>query len=135
MAGLMLDGAGQAKMATLDDAVVLHQRIHTLVEQYALAIKRNNPTGQLMMNLKRQMPSLAGKLKGQFGMIADLVTSINMQMTRGSSEQMRVRTMREGVAAIKAQLEITIALTISRHAVKEKKDEKAGSGTGDSGPV
>jgi hypothetical protein len=130
MAGLRLDGAGQAKMATLDDAMVLFQRIHTLVEQYALAIKRNNPTGQLLMNLKRQMPSLAGKLKGQFGMISDLVTSINMQMTRGSSDQMRVRVMREGVAAIKAQLEIAIALTIARH---EAKDETAESGKEEEG--
>lgn len=130
MAGLRLDGAGQAKMATLDDAVVLHQRIHTIVEQYALALKRNNPTSQLMMNLKRQLPSLAGKLKGQFGMISDLVTSVNMSMTRGSSEVMRVRAMREGVAAIKSQLEIAIAQTIARH---KEKDEKAASGTGDAG--
>lgn len=130
MAGLRLDGAGQAKMATLDDAVVLQQRIHTIVEQYALALKRNNPTGQLMMNLRRQMPSLAGLLKGQFGMIADLVTSVNMAMTRGSSEVMRVRAMREGVAAIKSQLEIAIAQTIARH---KEKDEKAESGKGEAG--
>ena len=42
MAGLKLDGAGQAKMATLDDCVTLYQRIHTLVEQYALAVKSNS---------------------------------------------------------------------------------------------
>jgi hypothetical protein len=121
MAGLKLDGAGQAKMATLDEAVMLHQRLHGLVEQYAMQIKRNQPAGHILMNLKRQMPSLAGKLKGQFGMISDLVTSTNMQMTRGSSEPIRVRTMREGLAAIKVQLEIAIAQTIAKH---EAKDEK-----------
>lgn len=127
MAGLQLDGAGQAKMATLDDCVVLQQRIHTLVEQYALAVKSNQPAGQLMTNLKRQMPVLAGKLKGQFGMIADLVTAVNMAMTRGASEQMRVRAMREGVAAIKAQLEIAIAQTIQRHdATKAEKKPSDG---------
>jgi len=121
MAGLKLDGAGQAKMSTLDDAVVIHQRIHGLVEQYALQVKRNQPASHIMMNLKRQMPMLAGKLKGQFGMIADLVTSINMQMTRGSSEPIRVRTMREGLAAIKVQLEIAVTQTIAKHeAVDEK---------------
>ena len=127
MAGLQLDGAGQAKMVTLDDSVTLHQRIHTLVEQYALAVKRNQPASHLLMNLKRQMPILAGKLKGQFGMISDLVTSVNMAMSRGASEQMRVRAMREGVAAIKVQLEIAIAQTIAKHEVK---DEKAPSKEG-----
>ena len=119
MAGIRLDGAGQAKMTTLDDSLLLHQRIHGLVETYALSVKQNKPAGAIMQNLKRQMPLLAAKLKGQFGMISDLVTSINMQMTRGSSEQMRVRTMREGMAAIKQQLEIAIAQTIAKHKMED----------------
>jgi hypothetical protein len=123
MAGIRLDGAGQAKMTTLDDAVAIHTRIHTIVEQYALSIKRNQPTSHLMQNLKRQMPTLAGKLKGQFGMISDLVTATNMSMTRGASEVIRVRAMREGVAAIKTQLEIAVTQTIARHEFKEKEEE------------
>ena len=123
MAGIKMDGAGQAKMTTLDDAQVLHQRIHGLVETYALSVKQNKPAGSIMQNLKRQMPLLAAKLKGQFGMISDLVTSTNMQMTRGSSEQMRVRGMREGMAAIRVQLEIAVAQTIAKHQVKD--DAKA----------
>ncbi|HEU4993911.1 MAG TPA: hypothetical protein VFT29_03795 [Gemmatimonadaceae bacterium] len=121
MAGLRLDGAGQAKMNTIDDCVTIHQRIHGLVEQYALSVKQNKPAGHVLQNIKRQVPTLAAKLKGQFGMISDLVTSINMQMTRGSSEQMRVRTMREGMAAIKVQLEIAITQVIAKHAVKDEK--------------
>ena len=120
MAGIQLDGAGQAKMVTLDEAMVLFQRIHSLVEQYALSVKNNKPAGAIMQNLKRQMPLLAAKLKGQFGLISDLVTNINMQMTRGSSEQMRVRTMREGMASIKQQLEIAITQTIQRHQLKDE---------------
>ena len=120
MAGIRMDGAGQAKMTTLDDSVLLQQRIHGLVETYALSVKQNKPAGAVMQNLKRQMPLLAAKLKGQFGMISDLVTSVNMQMTRGSSEQMRVRTMREGMAAIKQQLEIAIAQTIAKHKVEDQ---------------
>jgi hypothetical protein len=120
MAGLKLDGAGTAKMTTLEEAGVLHQRIHGLVEQYALSIKRKQPTGGIMGNLRRQMPALAGKLKGQFGMIADLVTATNMAMTRGSSEDIRVRSMREGVAAIKVQLEIAITQTIAKHEMKDE---------------
>jgi len=123
MPGLKLDGAGQAKMATLEECVAIHQRVHTLVEQYALQVKRNQPASHLLMNIKRQMPTLAGKLKGQFGMISDLVTSVNMAMTRGASEQMRVRAMREGVAAIKVQLEIAVALTIQKHEANDAKPE------------
>jgi hypothetical protein len=125
VAGIRLDGAGTAKMNTLDDAMAMHQRIHGLVEQYALSVKQNKPSGTFLQNIKRQVPSLAAKLKAQFGLISDLVTSVNMQMTRGSSEQMRVRAMREGMAAIKTQLEIAIAQTLQKHEIK---DEKAGSG-------
>ena len=125
MAGIRLDGTGQAKMVTLDEAMVMFQRCHTLVEQYALQIKRNQPAAPMMNSLKRQMPTLASKLKGQFGMISDLVTSILMQITRGSSEQIRVRTMREGIASIKVQLEIAITQTIAKHAVKDEKHQPA----------
>jgi hypothetical protein len=119
MAGIRLDGAGQAKMVTLDDSLVIHQRIHGLVEQYALSVKQAKPNGTYLNNIKRQMPTLAGKLKGQFGMISDLVTQVNMSMTRGSSEVIRVRSMREGLAAIKVQLDIAIAQTIAKHEVKD----------------
>lgn len=119
MAGLKLDGAGQAKMVTLEDAVTIYSRVNNLVETFALSVKRNQPASHIMMNLKRQMPMLAGKLKNQFGMIADLVIATNMAMTRGSSDQMRVRAMREGVAAIKVQLDIAIAQTIEKHKVDD----------------
>jgi hypothetical protein len=120
VAGLRLDGAGTAKMVTLEECITIHQRVHTLVEQYALAVKRNQPASHLMANLKRQMPILAGKLKGQFGMISDLVTSTSMTMTRGASDQIRVRSMREGAAAIKVQLDIAVAQTISKHEMKDE---------------
>lgn len=119
MAGLRLDGAGQAKMVTLEDSEAILQRVHNMVEQYALSVKQGKPATTFLNNLKRQMPVLAGKLKGQFGMISDLVTSTNMQMSRGSSEPIRVRTMREGVAAIKAQLDIAVAQTIAKHEQKD----------------
>jgi hypothetical protein len=127
MAGPQLDGAGQVKMVTLEDAMVQFQRLHSTVENYALALKRAQPTGQFLLNFKRQMPALAGKLKGQFGMIADLVTAISMSASRGSSDAMRVRGMREGMASIKQQIEIAIAQTITKHEVKDKhalKEEK-----------
>ena len=124
MAGLRLDGAGQAKMKTLDDAMNVLQRLNGLVEQYALQIKRNQSGGTFLTNIKRQLPTLSEMLKAQFGMIADQVMQTSLGASRGASEQIRVRTLREGVAQIKVALEIAIA-----H-VKEKHDLDAVSENG-----
>ena len=115
MAGIVLDGAGQVKMVTLDECLLIHSRVHALVEAYALTVKNNKPVPSLLNNLKRQLPVLAAKLKGQFGMISDLVTATYMSTSRGASEPMRVRAMREGMASIKVQLEIAITQTIAKH--------------------
>lgn len=125
MAGLKLDGAGQAKMKTLDDALLLLTRVNGLVEQYALALKRNQPTNVFTMNLRRTLPTLAENLKNQFGMISDQVTAVNLASSRGASEVMKLRALREGVAQIKTALEIAVTQTIDKH---EMKDEKHGAG-------
>jgi hypothetical protein len=121
MAGIQLDGAGQAKMVTLDEAMVLYQRCHSLVEQYALSVKNNKPAAGFLNSIKRQLPALAGKLKGQFGMISDLATAVNAAAGRGAAEKMRVRGLQEGMAAIKVQLEIAITQTIAKHEVVKEK--------------
>jgi hypothetical protein len=106
-------------MKTLDDALLHLQRIHGIVEQYAIAVKRNQPASVFSMNLRRQLPSLAENLKAQFGMIAEQVTSLNLSASRGASENQRVRTLREGVAQVKQALEIAVTLTKEKHSVKE----------------
>ena len=118
MAGLRLDSAGLIKMKTLDDALVHLQRIHGIVEQYAIAVKRNQPSSTFAMNLRRQLPTLAANLKAQFGMVSEQVTSLALASTRGSSENQRVRTLREGVAQLRQALEIAATQTKDRHAVK-----------------
>jgi hypothetical protein len=123
MGSIQMDGAGQAKMVTLDEAMVMYQRIHSLTEQYALSVKNNKPTTGFLNSIKRNMPALAAKLKGQFGMISDLVTATHAAAGRGAAEKMRVRGLQEGMAAIKVQLEIAITQTINKHeVVKEKVD-------------
>ncbi len=119
MAGLQLDGAGQVKMVTLDECMTILNRTNALVENYALSVKNNKPVPSLLNAVKRNLPTLAFKLKGQFGMISDLVTAVYMGSSRGASEQMRVRGLREGMASIKVQLEIAVTQTIAKH---EKKD-------------
>ena len=119
MASAKLDGAGIAKLKTLDEALLLLQRIHGLVEMYAMAIKRGQPGGPLIQNLRRTFPTLSENLKNQFGMIAEQVMAVNLASSRGSSEVVRIRTLREGVAQIKQALEIAITMTKERHAVEE----------------
>jgi hypothetical protein len=117
-----MDGAGIAKMKTLDDALTLLQRVHNLVEQYALALKRNQPAGHLTMSLRRTLPQLGEMLKGQFGMIADQVMAVNLATSRGASEQVRLRTYREGVAQVRQALEIAVNLTKEKHTVHDEKE-------------
>jgi hypothetical protein len=127
MAGLRLDSAGLIKMKTLDEALLHLQRIHGVVEQYAIAVKRDQPASVFAMNIRRQLPTLAANLKAQFGMVAEQVTSLNLAASRGASENQRVRTLREGVAQIKQALEIAMTQTKERHQVKdgEKSDDAA----------
>ncbi len=125
MAGARLDSTGVVKMKTLDEALLLLQRINGLVEQYALAVKRNQPATVFVMNIRRQLPSLAENLKAQFGLISDQITGVNLAASRGSSEAMRVRTLREGVAQVKQSLEIAMTQTKDKHAVHEEKAKPA----------
>jgi hypothetical protein len=118
-----MDGAGLAKMKTLDEAMILLQRVHGLVEMYAVAVKNGQPSAPLMMNVRRTLPSLSENLKGQFGLIADQVTQVSLASTRGASEAIRIRSLREGVAQIKQALEIAAAQTKDRHIVKDENAE------------
>jgi hypothetical protein len=124
MAGLRLDGAGQAKMKTLDEAITVLQRVNGLVEQYALQIKRNQSGSTFLTNIRRQLPALSEMLKAQFGMIADQAMQTNLSSSRGASEQMRVRALREGVAQIKTALEIAIVHVKEKHELRGEKEAK-----------
>src|SRR5690348_3136718 len=124
MAGLRLDGAGQAKMKTLDDAMNVLLRVNGLVEQYALQIKRNQSGSTFLTNIRRQLPALSEMLKAQFGMIADQVMQANLSSTRGASEQIRVRSLREGVAQIKTALEIAIVHVKEKHELADEKESQ-----------
>ena len=115
-----MDGAGLAKMKTLDEAMLLLQRIHGLVEMYAVAVKNGQPSAPLVMNIRRTFPTLSENLKTQFGMISDQVMQVQVASTRGSSEAIRIRTLREGVAQIKQALEIANAQTKDKHTVKDE---------------
>jgi hypothetical protein len=112
-----LDGAGQTKLATLDEALLQLQRLHAIVERYAMAVKSQGETGGFRQQLMRAATPLGGLLKPQFGVIADVVTACALAASRGGSEQMKVRALREGVAQIRAQLEIAANKVKEKHAI------------------
>jgi len=114
-------------MKTLDDAMNILLRVNGLVEHYALQIKRNQSGATFLTNIRRQLPTLSEMLKAQFGMIADQVMQTNLASTRGASEQMRVRALREGVAQVKTALEIAVAHVKEKHNLDAESKEKSGA--------
>ena len=117
--GPKLDGAGSAKMDTLDEATMHLQRIHGLVEKMAIAIRSGHETNSFGAQIRRTGAPLVGKLKGQFGMISDQVTALMLVASRGGGEQVKLRSMRECVAQIRTQLEIAVTKTKEKHAIAE----------------
>ena len=121
MAGVTLDNAGIQKMKTLDEALVMLQRLHGVVEQYALAMKQNKPTSLFGMQVKRALTPLVGLLKPQFGLISDQVAAMNLVASRGGSETAKVRMLREGVGQLRQALEIAVVRVKSNHEVTDEK--------------
>jgi hypothetical protein len=128
MAGNKLDGAGVQKMKTLEEAFTQVQRLHGIVETYALALKRTQPTSLYGMQVKRALTPLVGLLKPQFGLISDQVAALNLVATRGGSETTKVRILREGVGAIRQALDIAQVRVKENHAVKEEPAERSDEG-------
>ena|SRR6185437_10452898 len=120
MPGPKLDGAGNAKMVTLEAAMNQVQRLHGVVELCAVAVKGKKPASTFIPQIRRAGHPLIGLLKGQFGMIADQATAFMLLSTRGGgNDQTRVRILREGVAQLRVQLELAVAKTMELHTVQE----------------
>ncbi|HEX6051691.1 MAG TPA: hypothetical protein VFZ21_20630 [Gemmatimonadaceae bacterium] len=117
--GPKLDGAGQAKLETLEEATAQLQRLHGIVERMAVAVRTQQDTAQFGAQIRRTGAPLAGLLKGQFGMIADQVTAMLLVATRGGGEQNKVRALRESVAQLRMQIEIAIARTKEKHTIPD----------------
>jgi hypothetical protein len=117
MSQLKLDTTGLIKLKALDEALLLLQRINGIVEQYAVALKRNQPSSVYVQNVRRQLPTLSENLRAHFGSISDLVMAVNLSASRGASEVMRLRVLREGVAQIRQAMDVAIVQTKAKHAV------------------
>lgn len=112
-----LDGAGQLKLATLDQGMTDLQRLHALVERFGVAVKNQQETGGFKQQLVRAATPLVGLLKPQFGPIADQVTSLVLVASRGGGDQAKLRALREAVAQVRVQLEIAVTKVTEKHAI------------------
>ena len=117
--GPKLDGAGVAKLETLEEASGQIQRMHGIVEHMAMAVRSQQNTAQFGPQLRRVGSPLVGLLKGQFGMIADQVTALLLIATRSGGDQVKLRSLREGVAQLRIQMEIAIAKTKEKHTISD----------------
>jgi hypothetical protein len=123
MVGPKLDGAGVAKMVTLEKATNHLQRLNAVVELCASAVKNQKPVTPFVPQIRRTGQPLVSLLKGQFGLISDMASAFLLQSTRGgSNDQGRVRILREGVAQLRVQMELAVAKTLELHTVAEEKD-------------
>lgn len=123
-----LDGAGASKMSTIDDATVVLQRLHGLVERMAVAVKAGEGTQLYGSQIKRAGAPLVGALKGHFGTIADQVTSMLLAATRGGSDQLKVRSLREGIAQIRTALDIAATRVKEKHTTDDAAPSAPSSG-------
>ena len=117
-----LDGAGQAKMATLEDATLQLQRLHGIVERMAIAVRGQQETSSFRQQIHRAATPLVGLLKPQFGLIADQVSGLLLVASRGGGDQARLRALRESVAQVRMQLEIAVTKVKELHALDKGKN-------------
>jgi hypothetical protein len=121
MAKPLVDGAGQAKLQTLDDAMMIVQSLHGIVERMAIAVRGQQPTSPYLQQIKRIGTPLVGKLRSQFQLISDLAADLMLVTTRGGGgEAARLRTLRERIAQLKTNLELATGQVLEKHAVQEK---------------
>jgi hypothetical protein len=106
-------------METLEKAVAQIQRVHSIVERMAMAVRSNHDTAPFRQQIQRSSAPLVGMLKAQFGMISDQVASLTLVLTRGGGEQNRLRALREHVAQIRTALEIATTKVKEQHTVDD----------------
>ena len=113
-----IDGAGTAKLQTLDQGKILLARLNTIVERMAQSQKMMQPLAQYRQQIQRAAAPLASLLKPQFEPISVLVTNLVIVSTRGGSDAAKVRGMRESIGQIKAQIDSTEGRVRKQHSVE-----------------
>jgi hypothetical protein len=104
MAGMMSPQA-QMKLATLQAVLDKVQHVYSMVERFA-GTKDPRQAEMLAMPLKRAFGKLKIDLMGAgLDTLSQLAGSMEIAAGRGSSQQQKVRILREGVGSMRFQVE------------------------------
>ena len=106
MGATKLSATGMSMMTTLEESLTILQKVHGLVEQMAMAERAKKPTSIYGLQIRRMAEPLVGKLKGQFGMIADQVSALILMGTRGGNDQAKVRGLQAQVGMIRTSIDM-----------------------------
>ena len=116
-----IDGAGLAKLQTLEDALTLLQRLHAIVERMASSARAQQDTSLHKQQVQRAAAPLVGLLKPQFDLLAEKVSEMLLITSRGGGDQVKVRAFREAVAQLRTQIEVTMGRVRELHTVDADK--------------
>lgn len=117
--GPKLDGAGTAKMTTLNEGLAQLSKVHAIVERMANELRNMRPVGPMGLQFKRTAQPLASLLKAQFGLLSDQVTGMILIATRGGGDGPKVRALRENVAQLRQAMEIQVNLVKAKHTIED----------------
>lgn len=123
--GTRIDGPGLAKLETLEQALTLVQRLNTIVERMAQSQRMMQPLAQYRQQIQRAAAPIASLLKPQFEPISVMLTNLVIVSTRGGSDQQKVRSLRESVAQIKAQLDASMGRVRKEHTVTDSDENQS----------
>ena len=120
MATRGIDGPGLAKLETLDAAMTHLQRVNSIVERMAAAARIQQSTAPFKQQIVRAASPMVGLLKAQFDQISEHVSHLIVLTSRGTTESMRIRGLREAVAQIRTQIEAAASRTKQIHAIRDE---------------
>lgn len=120
-----LDGAGTAKLETLQHALTLVQKLNTIVERMAQSQRMMQSLVQYRQQIQRAAAPIASLLKPQFEPISVQLTNLVIVSTRGGSDQQKVRALRESIALVKAQLDSAQSRVRKDHSVGGNEETRA----------
>lgn len=104
------------RLATLEEAGIQLQTLHTIVEKMAMALRAQQPLQPFVQQLRRASVPLAETLKGHYGMLADQVTGLYLVATRGGGDRVRVNNLREAVGSLRSAIDIATRKLYEEHA-------------------
>jgi hypothetical protein len=121
-----LSAGANLRIGQIGEFLTKVARLHGLVEQYAAA--KANP-GQYEMPAMRNVQQLKLQfMSAGFDSLSQLCGGMEMSIRRGGSQVAKAKTLREGVATLKFQLELAARSTKSEDLQLQQRAEDAKNG-------